>query len=45
MTKKDKFEIKPGSTVRLRVHSGEIVEGRVVHMSLLVSADFLIASG
>ena len=25
-------EIKLGATVRLRVHSGEIVEGQVVHM-------------
>ena len=32
MTKKSKPEIKLGSTVRLKVHSGEIVEGRVVHM-------------
>jgi len=32
MTKKDKPEIKLGATVRLRVHSGEIVEGRVVHL-------------
>ena len=32
MTKKNKPEIKLGATVRLRVHSGEIVEGRVVHM-------------
>ena len=27
-----KSEIKLGATVRLRVHSGEIVEGRVVHL-------------
>jgi hypothetical protein len=32
MAKKSKPEIKLGATVRLRVHSGEIVEGRVVHM-------------
>ena len=32
MTKKDKPEIKLGATVRLRVHSGEIVEGRVVYL-------------
>jgi len=32
MPKKSKPEIKLGATVRLRVHSGEIVEGRVVHM-------------
>jgi hypothetical protein len=32
MTKKSKPEIKLGATVRLRVHSGEVVEGRVVHM-------------
>ena len=31
MTKKSKAEIKLGATVRLSVHSGEIVEGRVVH--------------
>ncbi len=31
MTKKSKPEIKLGATVRLRVHAGEIVEGRVVH--------------
>jgi len=31
-TKKSKTEIKLGANVRLRVHSGEIVEGRVVHM-------------
>jgi hypothetical protein len=31
MTKKDKVEIKLGA-VRLRVHSGEIVEGRVVYL-------------
>jgi hypothetical protein len=31
MNKKNKPEIKLGATVRLRVHSGEIVEGRVVH--------------
>jgi len=29
--KKIKLEIKLGTTVRLRVHSGEIGEGRVVH--------------
>jgi hypothetical protein len=32
MAKKIKSEIKLGATVRLRVHSGEIVEGRVVHL-------------
>jgi len=32
MTKKNEPEIKLAATVRLRVHSGEIVEGRVVHM-------------
>jgi hypothetical protein len=32
MTKKDKPEIKLGATVRLQAHSGEIVEGRVVHL-------------
>ena len=32
MTKKNKTEIKLGATVRLRVHSGEIVEGQVVHL-------------
>ncbi len=32
MTNKNKPELKLGATVRLRVHSGEIVEGRVVHM-------------
>jgi hypothetical protein len=32
MAKKSKPEIKIGATVRLRVHSGEIVEGQVVHM-------------
>jgi hypothetical protein len=32
MTKKSKPEIKLGVTVRLRVHSGEIVEGRVVYL-------------
>jgi hypothetical protein len=32
MTKKNQSEIKLGAIVRLRVHSGEIVEGRVVHM-------------
>jgi len=32
MAKKSKPEIKLGATVRLRVHSGEIVEGRVIHM-------------
>jgi hypothetical protein len=28
----DGHEIKPGATVRLRVHSGEIIEGRVVYL-------------
>ncbi len=32
MTKKNKSEIKLGSTVRLKAQSGEIVEGRVVHL-------------
>jgi hypothetical protein len=32
MATKSKPEIKLGATVRLRVHSGEIVEGIVVHM-------------
>ena len=32
MTKKIKPEIKLGETVRLRVHSGEIVEGQVVYL-------------
>ena len=32
MTKKIKPEIKLGATVRLRAQSGEIVEGRVVHL-------------
>ena len=32
MTKKVKPETKLGATVRLRVHSGEIVEGRAVHI-------------
>jgi hypothetical protein len=32
MAKKIKPEIKLGATVRLRVHSGELVEGRVVHL-------------
>jgi hypothetical protein len=32
MTKKSKPEIKSGATVRLRVHSGEIVEGQVVYL-------------
>ena len=32
VTNKIKSEIKIGATVRLRVHSGEIVEGQVVHM-------------
>jgi hypothetical protein len=32
MTKKNQSEIKLGATVRLRVHSGEIVEGTVVHL-------------
>ena len=31
MIKKSKPELKLGATVRLRVHSSEIVEGRVVH--------------
>jgi hypothetical protein len=32
MPKKNKSEIKLGATVRLRAQSGEIVEGRVVHL-------------
>ena len=32
MTKKSRPEIKLGATVRLRVHSGEIVEGQVVYL-------------
>jgi hypothetical protein len=32
MTKKINPEIKLGATVRLRVHSGEIVEGQVVYL-------------
>ena len=32
MTKKNKPEIKLGATVRLKAQSGEIVEGRVVHL-------------
>lgn len=32
MTKKNKTEIKLGATARLRLHSGEIVEGRVVYL-------------
>jgi hypothetical protein len=32
MTKKIKPEMKLGATVRLRVHSGEIVEGTVVYL-------------
>ena len=32
MTKKNKSEIKLGATVRVRVLSGEIVEGRVVYL-------------
>jgi ribosomal protein L35AE/L33A len=32
MTKKSKAEIKLGATVCLKAQSGEIVEGRVVHM-------------
>lgn len=32
MTKKSKPEIKLGASVRLRAQSGEIIEGRVVHM-------------
>ena len=32
MTKKSKPEMKVGATVRLRVHSGEIVEGQVVYL-------------
>jgi hypothetical protein len=32
MTKKSKSEIKLSATVRLKAQSGEIVEGRVVHL-------------
>jgi hypothetical protein len=32
MTNKNKCEIKLGAAVRLKAQSGEIVEGRVVHM-------------
>ena len=32
MTKKNNPSIKLGATVRLRVHSGEIIAGQVVHM-------------
>jgi hypothetical protein len=32
VTKKNKSEIKLGATVRLKAQSGEIIEGRVVHM-------------
>jgi len=32
MTKKNKPEIKLGSTVRLKAQSGEIITGQVVHM-------------
>jgi len=32
MTKNDKPELKLGATVRLRAQSGEIIEGRVVHL-------------
>ena len=32
MAGKNKPEVKLGATVRLRAQSGEIVEGRVVHM-------------
>jgi len=31
MAKENKTEIKLGATVRLKVQSGEIVEGRTVH--------------
>jgi hypothetical protein len=32
MRNADKREIKLGATVRLRVHSGEIITGQIVHM-------------
>jgi len=32
MTKKSKSEIKLGATVHLKAQSGEIIEGRVVHL-------------
>jgi hypothetical protein len=44
--KKIKPEIKLGATVRLRVHSGEIVEGQIVHMWEEKSAQMVrVASG
>jgi hypothetical protein len=39
MTGKSKPEIKLGATVRLSVHSGEIVEGRVVYLWRKIRAD------
>ena len=46
MTGKNKSEIKLGATVRLRVHSGEIVEGQIVHMWEEKSAPMVrVASG
>jgi len=32
LTKKSEPEIKLAATIRLKVHSGEIVEGRVVYL-------------
>jgi hypothetical protein len=46
MPKKSEPEVKPGATVRLRVHSGEIVEGSVVHLWEEKSAPMVrVASG
>ena len=46
MTGKNKSEIKLGATVRLRVHSGEIVKGQIVHMWEEKSAPMVrVASG
>ena len=45
MTEKNKPEIKLGATVRLRVHSGEIVEGQVVHMWEERSAQMVRSTG
>jgi hypothetical protein len=46
MAKKIKSEIKLGATVRLRVHSGEIVEGQVVYLWEEESAPMVrVASG
>ena len=46
MPKKIKPEIKLGATVHLRVHSREIIEGRVVHLWDEKSAPMVrVASG